>query len=308
MMRTQLPQREHIYQSFLLNSAYWDHYTARDDDIVVATTQKSGTTWMQMIVLHLIFQDMEDRPVWKFSRWLDNAEHAIKDRIVMFEAQEHRRCIKTHLPLDGLKYFPQVKYIMVGRDARDVFMSLWNHYSNFTDEFFVGVNDNPARIGKPLPRCPEDIHEFWRDWMTKGWFEWETEGYPFWSTLHYAQTWWDYRHLPNILLVHFNDLLLNLEAEIARIAAFLEISASPELITDIAQATTFANVKEKAEVFLPNAEQDWKGGAQTFFNKGTNGRWREVLSGQDLELYHAAVQRELSPDCARWLENGWNSI
>jgi aryl sulfotransferase len=29
------------------------------------------------------------------------------------EAQEHRRFIKTHLPLDGLPYFPQVKYIRV---------------------------------------------------------------------------------------------------------------------------------------------------------------------------------------------------
>ena len=45
------------------------------------------------------------------------------------EAQQHRRFIKSHLPLDGLPFFPQVKYIVVGRDARDVAMSLWNHYA-----------------------------------------------------------------------------------------------------------------------------------------------------------------------------------
>ena len=49
------------------------------------------------------------------------------------EAQAHRRFIKSHLPLDALPYFPQVRYIVVVRDPRDVFMSFWNHYSAMTD-------------------------------------------------------------------------------------------------------------------------------------------------------------------------------
>jgi aryl sulfotransferase len=32
--------------------------------------------------------------------------------------------------------------------------------------------------------------------------------------------------------------------------------------------------------------------------------WRDVLTEDDLKLYHAAVARELTPDCAEWLENG----
>ena len=51
-------------------------------------------------------------------------------------------------------------------------------------------------------------------------------------------------------------------------------------------------------------EAIWKGGGSTFINKGTNGRWRDVLTDDDLNLYTAAVARELTPDCARWLENG----
>ena len=48
----------------------------------------------------------------------------------------------------------------------------------------------------------------------------------------------------------------------------------------------------------------WKDGAGTFFNKGTNGRWRDVLSIDDLALYTMAVERTLTPDCARWMEAG----
>ena len=40
--------------------------------------------------------------------------------IERLENQTHRRFIKTHLPLDGIVYHPQIKYIVVGRDPRDV--------------------------------------------------------------------------------------------------------------------------------------------------------------------------------------------
>ncbi|MCI0840805.1 MAG: hypothetical protein J4N64_03455, partial [Chloroflexi bacterium] len=52
------------------------------------------------------------------------------------------------------------------------------------------------------------------------------------------------------------------------------------------------------------AGRAFKGGAQTFMNKGTNGRWKNVLSPEDLSLYEDAVARILSPDCRQWLENG----
>ena len=131
--------------------------------------------------------------------------------------------MKTHLPLDGLRYDRRLKYVYVGRDARDVFMSFWNHYGSYTEEAYARFNDTPGRVGAEIPRCPDDIHEVWRNWITRGWFEWETEGYPPWSNLRHAQSWWDYRHLPNILFVHYADLLADFEGETRRVAEFLEI-------------------------------------------------------------------------------------
>lgn len=47
----------------------------------------------------------------------------------------------------------------------------------------------------------------------------------------------------------------------------------------------------------------WNGGAKTFINKGTNGRWRDVLTAADNEAYNARALKELGPECAKLLEH-----
>jgi aryl sulfotransferase len=301
-MAAALPEIKHVYQNHHLDSTRWQHYIPRDDDIIIATPYKSGTTWMQTIVTHLVFQDLQVRPVMELSPWVDMRVSPIEEVMHTLESQTHRRVIKTHLPLDGMRYSPQVKYVVVGRDARDVFMSLWNHYRIYTPATYEHVNETPGRVGVPFPTCPEDIREFWRGWMTRGWFEWESEGYPFWSNLRHVQTWWDFKHLPNILLVHFNDLLDNLAVELRRIADYLAIYVSEAMLAQIANAVTFSTMKQNADKIIPSIS--FKGGARAFLYKGTNGRWREALTDGDLALYDSAVIRELTPDCAQWLAQG----
>lgn len=297
-----LPAIKHVYQNHHLDSTRWEHFAPRDDDIIIATPYKSGTTWMQTIVTHLIFQDLQLRPVWEVSPWVDIRTSPIEDVMTRLESQTHRRVIKSHLPLDGLPYYPQVKYIVVGRDARDVFMSLWNHYNMYTPATFDNFNNTPGRVGEPFPACPHDIRKFWEGWIGRGWFEWESEGYPFWSNLRHVQTWWDYKHLPNILLVHYNDLLDDLAGEIRRIADYLGIDVSDDMLAQIAHATTFSTMKQNAEKIMPS--MSLKGGGRAFLYKGTNGRWRKTLTDGDLERYAEAVARELTPDCTQWLEHG----
>ena len=41
-----------------------------------------------------------------------------------------------------------------------------------------------------------------------------------WSHHHLARTYWDYRHLPNLLFVHYDDLKRDLLGEMRRIARF----------------------------------------------------------------------------------------
>ncbi|MCB0108326.1 MAG: sulfotransferase domain-containing protein [Caldilineaceae bacterium] len=210
-MPSALPEVNHIYQNYVLDSTRWHKFNPRDTDIIIASSIKSGSTWMQNIVMHLIFQDLKQRVLGEMSPFFEQRLSDVEAMVASLEAQQHRRFIKTHLALDGLPYYQKVKYIVVGRDARDVFMSLWNHYRNTTPEFSDALNNHDGRVGDPGPVCPDDIREFWQMWITRGWFAWENEGYPLWSNLRFMQTWWDFKHLPNILLVHYNDLLLDLE-------------------------------------------------------------------------------------------------
>lgn len=298
-----LPTRLHVYQNHTLDSTYWDRFAPRSDDIIIATSIKAGTTWLQTIVASLIFQEQQmPAPVWQLSPWIDVRPGAIDARFKLLEDQSHRRFVKTHLPLDGLIYYPEVKYIYVGRDGRDVFMSLWNHHRHYQD--FDLHNDTPDLIGDPLPRAPEDIHRFFHDWITKGWFSWESEGYPYWSVLQHAQTWWTYRDLPNIRLVHFNDLLADLEGEMRGISDYLEIKVSESSWPALVDSATFKTMKRNAENVVPDGGTPFSGGAQRFMYKGTNGRWKGVLSAEELELYDETVSKVVSRECARWLEHG----
>ena len=308
-MTTQLPQVTRTYQNHNLDSTRWQQFQPRPDDIVITTSIKSGTTWMQEIVRQLIFSgeaaapERDNTSLWQVSPWL---EWPILPRDVALgtlAAQPHRRFIKSHLPLDGLPYFPQVKYILVGRDARDVAMSLWNHYAEFNDVVF-GRNSVPDGIGDPFPLPPPDIHTFWRDWIGRGWFAWESEGYPFWGNLYHTQSWWPYRHLPNILFVHYNDLKSDLAGEIHRIADFLEIPLADSAFSSILQATGLHAMREREDRLNDQMRLAWKEGAKTFFHKGTNGRWRDVLSAEEMQMYEAKASQVLTPDCRAWLEQG----
>ena len=298
-----VPQRSRSYQNHHLDGTRWDAFHPRKDDIVIATSYKAGTTWVQAIVANLLFPDQVfPAPIWELSPWLDSFTGVLDELISMLEAQRHRRFIKTHLALDGLLYYPEVKYIFVSRDGRDVFMSLWNHYTNYTDETFTHLNEAPGRVGPELPPAPTDIHVLWKDWCTRGWFDWESDGWPFWSHLGVTQSWWDHRHLPNILVLHYADMKRDTAGAVSRIARFLDIDLPPERLARVVDVVSFDSMKKRGQDYVPSAGVWWKGGVETFLHKGTNGRWRDVLSAEELTLYDAACARTLSEDCRLWLE------
>jgi aryl sulfotransferase len=214
--------------------------------------------------------------------------------------------METHLPLDAIPYHDDMRYIFVTRDTRDVFMSLYNHYHSHTDQAYeMFASGDP--VGGPLPRCPDDPRALWREWTTRASFEWEDDGWPYWSHHYHATSYWEFRHLPNLLVVHYNDLKADLEGQMRRIAAFLEIEVTESEWPALVEAATFDAMR--AEAMRQEADGTaplgviWQDGAQSFFYKGTNGRWRDILTPADLELYEQAVAR-LDPDLRVWLESG----
>lgn len=300
------PEIRNSYEHHHFNASRWNDFEVRPNDVIISTSYKAGTTFMQTIVGNIIFhEDGPPAPINDLSPWLDMRvfpEEMMKEGL---KGQTHQRFIKTHLPLDGIPFHDNVKYIVVGRDPRDVFMSLLNHYGNHTPEFFEAMNGNPDRPGDPLPPMKEDIHEVWHDWITKGWFDWEEDGYPYWSHLHHCKTWWEFRHLPNIEFFHYSEMLADLESQMRRVANYIGVDVPEASWPRLVEACSFATVKKNPRAITGDGiDFAFKGGAETFINKGTNGRWKDVLSKAELQLYHDAMERTLDPDCAAWLENG----
>ncbi len=305
-MSIELPKKLHEYTKHpAIDSTRWRVYNHRPGDIIISTSYKTGTTWMQTIMANLVFQDGAfPAPVSAMSPWLDMALPPLEKIAEALEAQTHRRFIKTHLALDGLPYFDTARYVIVGRDVRDVFMSIWNHHSSYSEQAKGMFRESAAAVGKEFQTEFTDLHDMFKVWIEKSAFEWESSGYPYWSHLHHVQTWWDYRHLENILLVHFTDLLRDPEGQVRRIAKHVGIEIDEALLPGILERITFKGMKENFDAIMPEATTLWRDGRNTFMNKGTNGNWQGVLTDEELARCEAAVKRELTPDCAAWLEHG----
>jgi aryl sulfotransferase len=279
-----------------MDSTVWDHFNFRHDDIVIASYAKSGTTWMQQIVTQLIFDGEEGIPVSKLSPWVD-LRIMPPEALAALEQQTRLRCLKTNLPVDALVFSPQAKYIYVGRDGRDMVWSLFNHYANANEHWYGALNDTPGRVGPAIAPPPATAPEFFRQWF-------EGDGYPFWSYWENVRSWWAIRHLPNVKFVHFNDLKQDLAGSIREIAGFLDIHPDAKSFDRIVEHCGFDYMKANAETVAPLGGMLWEGGAKTFINKGTNGRWKEALTPAKSRAYEQRAVKELGEDCAAWLANG----
>jgi aryl sulfotransferase len=295
-----------VYQHHHLDSTRWEHVAFRPDDIVVTTPYKCGTTWTQRI-LSALLHGPERGISRELSPWVDARFWGPVEPIAAgLEAQQHRRFIKSHLPLDGMRWDDDVRYVVVGRDPRDVFMSLLNHYASYGERAMTVLNDS-GNPGAPLSLFDGDVHGFWRDWIGRGWFPWERDGWPFWSAFHHLETWWSVRHRPNVLLLHFADLKADPDGEIARLAAFLGLEPSADELARVIEVTTFSQMR--ADLLRDEAARGgpggslFEGGMATFMHKGTNGRWRDVLTPDELDAYDARAAL-LEDELRDWLEHG----
>jgi aryl sulfotransferase len=144
---TEFPMKMREMQNNHFDSTKWNGFKFRDDDIVVTTAYKSGTTWIQNILCQLVYQG-KDIPMNTIDicPWFDFRMPPIEIQDPVLEAIADRRQLKTHLRLDAVVFSPKAKYIYVGRDARDCYMSLINHYRSFNEHCYSVVNLSPGNI------------------------------------------------------------------------------------------------------------------------------------------------------------------
>ena len=185
-----LPTKTRDIHNHHFDSTVWDDIQFRDDDIIIGTYGKSGTTWMQQIVSQLIFKGEENLPVSEMSHWVDLRIPPKEVKLPMIDGQTHRRFLKTHLPVDALVFSEKAKYIYVASDGRDIAWSLYNHHLNANDAWYDALNNTPGRVGPPIAPPVGTTQEYFENWL-------DNDGAPFWPFWENIRSWWAIRNLPN---------------------------------------------------------------------------------------------------------------
>lgn len=204
-------------------------YRPTEHDVFVVTYVKSGTNWMMQLAHQLLFHGAGDYehihcvvawPDTKLMGPMVNYAIPVEDPRVWMASPEGRRVIKTHFRWEDVPYAPEAKYIIVIRDPKDVFVSSYHFF----------VKDGPFSFSNLS--VPAWLELFLSDQFVMG-GSWAaaTAGY------------WAQRDKPNVLVCSFKEMRRDLEGSVRRVAAFLGVDQSPEIIRAVTQLSSFDHMK-----------------------------------------------------------------
>jgi hypothetical protein len=247
-----------------------------------------------------MFQDpVLPEPLSVLSPWLDWLITPREEVFARLAAQGHRRIIKTHTPLDGVPLDPRATYLVVARHPLDMAVSLYHQGDNLNR---AGLRE---LTGQPEPDSaePPAARRPTRDWLLR-WIAREAEPADELDSLpgvmwHLSDA-WQRRDQPNVLLVHYDDLLADLGDEMRRIANRLGIAVPDEVWPRLVEAATFDRMRSNPGHYVPDPSGVLKD-PSAFFRRGTSGAGRELLTAQELAGYHARTRRMAPPDLLAWL-------
>jgi aryl sulfotransferase len=294
------------YRSLVADSARWEGFGLRPGDIVISTPPKCGTTWTQMLCALLIFDGPRfPAPLDELSPWLDMCNQPLAEVRAKLAAQEHRRFIKTHTPLDGVPLRDDVTYVVVGRDPRDVVVSLDHHLANMDFDHFLALRarvmgtDGLEEFERPAPS--EDPAERFRAFMRS---EPSAGPYGLAAIVHHLTTAWTRRHRRNVLLLHYSDMTADPVGELLRLAVALEIPLDRARAVELAAEARLDRMRARATELAPASSQaNWKD-ARAFFRRGGLGEWRTWIGEEDAAEYERRVAALAPPDLVAWMHLG----
>ena len=298
------------YANIVMDSARWDHVALRDDDIVVSTPPKCGTTWMQTCCALLVFRTPElPRPLAELSPWVDMLTWPLDELVAQVEGHQHRRILKTHTPLDGLPWHPTVTYLCVGRDPRDAALSWDNHLANTDGQALMTARITAVGMEGidfehlPFSTSDDEVERFWQ-WIEGAGAIGDDPMIGLASLLRHIGSFWARRDEPNVHLFHYADLKADLPGEMRRLAGTLGIEIDDDELAVLAEAATFDQMKARSSVLAPDTTHNiWLDTAR-FFDKARTGGWR-AIDGADGPRYLDRLA-ELAPadGLAAWLHAG----
>lgn len=296
------PARLHRYETATQDSVRWDAYRPREGDIIVTTSPKCGTTWTQMLCALLMHGPALPAPLSRLSPEFDRLATPVEALMDELDARPGPRIIKTHTPLDGLPYFEHVRYLHCARDPRDAFLSMVDNMQNLSNVAMAAVRE---RLMLPDDFAfPTDPNAFFPVWMTTPVHSWMEDGFPTGSVFHAARAAWPHRHLPNLHLLHYRDLHLDLWGEMRRLADFLGVRVAADCWPALLEAARFSAMQARADDFAPGVHLgDWTSN-RAFFKRARLDEWRQALTSDNRTLYDEIAPLRVAAPLRAWLEGG----
>lgn len=289
------------YDEGLTDSRRWAQVELRVDDIIISTPSKCGTTWAQMICALLILGTELPAPLTELSPWVDMRLRPLPDLKARLASQPHRRFLKTHTPLDGLPYLEGVSYLVVGRDPRDVAVSMDRHRAN--------LDASVIEAGMPSRSSPETAHRLQPQPMTQrervsAWIDNDEPPTQRLSSLK-GMAWhlshaWSRRDLPNVILLHYADLTSDLEGQMRVVAERLDLPISARTFPSLVEAASLTAMRAKAAHLAPDEGIGLFRDSNEFFGRGTTGQWTDVLNKQDEAAYQRRISQLVNPELLSW--------
>jgi len=202
--------------------AFGRSFQPRPTDVFVATYPKCGTTWATQICHqirtggHMDFGEIAEVCPWDILAF-DCGQDLDADHVA------NPRVFKSHEGANDIA--KAAKYVHVCRDPQDALVSFWRFL--------------PAWAAIPPGKI--SVEEF-----TEAVFGGVSHSGGIWD---FYAGWWERRGDPNVLWVCYEDLLSDLEGQIRRIAKFMGVPMTEELLSVVQEKSSFAYMQTHQRQF-----------------------------------------------------------
>ncbi|XP_042493704.1 cytosolic sulfotransferase 5-like [Macadamia integrifolia] len=258
--------------------AVQDHFKARSSDIIIATTPKSGTTWIKALLFAAVNRGMYP-PTYNHHPLLsENPQLLVPfleitvyngEIIPDLEILPSPRLFGTHISFTSL---PQrmidsgSRIVYLYRNPKDVFVSLWH----FNNKIRATVSKPPLSAMEAFERFCKGVYQFG----------------PFWD--HVLVYWRASLERPQqVLFINYEELQADPGGVLKRVAHFVGFPFTSEeekeqgLVDKILRLCSFENLSS-LEV-NKTGKHSSSLGYEAFFRKGKVGDWANYLTSEMIE-------------------------